>query len=181
MLAYQVSSPACEVCPLFEDCGQEVKSRRIPFIKRLSKHDDGTGENMAFHWLTKAERKVVRERRKEKALEVAQARVYGSQEIACSIKNSIHKRAHKLFDAMTVARINIKKDSVDAIAVFSPAIRVIIDELKAGALTLDELADAIEFKCDLAPRTARREAESFVSILKAGGRVIKCGHEMELA
>lgn len=179
-LAFDKASAACQACKVQNQCAAEFKQRRPKFLRMISKFSDSQGERMTFHWLNKAEKKKVRELRKQAALEEAASATYGDIDTVTALKANMHQRAHVIFDKMVMARINVQRHDHETVGTFSKAMRTVLAQLKSGSCTLPDIASALVSSCSYSAQNARREAQALTSILIACDRAKKSGHKMEL-
>lgn len=63
MIAFESDSSTCLSCSGRRECVAEINSRRIGFLKHLASFSDGKGESMAFYWLSKDEKRIIRNKR----------------------------------------------------------------------------------------------------------------------
>lgn len=179
-LAFAPETSVCQACDRQSECSALVEARRPDVLRLLSKFTDSSGEIMAFHWLTPDEKKKVRKGRKAKALAEVEAQVYGDRSIVMGLKASLDKRVHPLLDRMTKARINIKRDRLEAIGGFSEAMGIIVSALRVQPRTMKELTDILATECNLTQSTAQRDAYALVSILCVSDRANRSDATVEL-
>lgn len=179
-LAFAPTTSVCKGCPRRSDCEALVEARRPQVLRLLSRFTDNKGEFMAFHWLTPAEKKKLKAARKAKTHEAVEAQVYGDRSIVMGLKACLDTRSHALLDRMTKARINVKRDRVEALVGFSTEMGIIVAKLRERPHTMQELIEIIETECSVTQATARRDTYALVSILTVSDRAKRVGPYVEL-
>lgn len=179
-LAFAPKTAVCQACDRRVECEALVTARRPQMLRLLSRFTDSKGEFMAFHWLTPAEKKKVKAARKLKAQQEIERQVYGDPSVVMGLKATIDFRTQPLLDRMTKARINVKRDSLEAVGGFSTELGVIIAKLRARPRTVMELTDMLASECSLTHATARRDTTALLSILDAADRIQRVGPNIEL-
>lgn len=179
-LAFAPDSTVCQGCAGRNECEAMVEARRPQLLRLLSKFTDATGEKVAVAWLKPAERKKLRAARKAAALAEAERETYGDQQSAWALKSNLDKRAHALFDRLTMERINAKHASLEVVGGFSSAMGTMIAALRNEPQSMRDLTDTLSQRCAYSATNAQREAYALVSILTVCDRAKRVGPLVEL-
>jgi len=180
-LAFAPDTAVCQGCSARNECAAKVEARRPQLLRLLSRFTDAKGEKVAVAWLSKDERKKLRAARKAAALAEAERETYGDEQSAWALKSQLDKRAHGMFDEMTLERINPKVASLEIVGGFSNAMGALIAALRTAPQSMRDLTDALSQRCSYSATNAQREAYALVSILTVCDRAKRVGPLVELS
>lgn len=179
-LAYSDKSAACTACPSRTECRQLVNDRYPLFLKLLARFSDGSGKTMAEAWLSPADKKRLRDRRKANAQREAETAVFGSPAAAQALRSSIDDRAVTHLDKCIANRVNPTTAPLGQLMRVSKPIQSALQALQSGAQHRDTIERAIASSSALSATTAKRETSAVLSLLKRCNRITETNNIVEI-
>jgi hypothetical protein len=179
-LAFDAKSAACKACAHRSACQKIVNDRYPKLMVLLSRFTDSGGKRMAEYWLSAADKKRLKERRKKMAQREAETALFGSPAAAQQVRQGMSDEAAKLFDKLVAQRINPATASINTLKTVSAPLGSALTALESSPQSRATVERAIASGARLSASTAQRETKAVLSLLKRCGRIAQRNNKLEI-
>jgi hypothetical protein len=179
-LAFDQKSAACLACAHRKPCEQIVNDRYPKLMTLLARFTDTNGKRVAEHWLSAADKKRLKERKKLMAQREAETALFGSPAKAQQLRQEMSDEAAKLFDQIVSQRINPTTAPIDTLKTVSKPLGSALTALQRAPTDRTTIERAIASGASLSASTAQRETKAVLSLLKRCGRIAQTNNRLEI-